>query len=226
MLKTHYDIGARFGRLVLAEIFTDGRKIRWRCRCDCGRLVTCVPNNLTGGNAKSCGCLKKDATAARNRRLATHGHSRTGQLTPTFKVWSSMHGRCKYSCVNAYKDYGGRGIRVCDRWSGPNGFASFLADMGERPTGMQIDRIDCNGDYEPGNCRWETPKVQARNKTNTVRITFRGETMPAVDWAERLGLNVAALMARHRAGWPVEKMLTVPVSRSNVHIRQKPEFYT
>jgi hypothetical protein len=120
-----------------------------------------------------------------------------------------MIGRCTNPNNSHFASYGGRGISVCDRW---RDFPTFLADMGEKPVGMSIDRIDIDGNYEPGNCRWTTAKQQARNKRSTRLLTYDGQTRPLLEWAERLGLNPGTLSDRVYAGWSDEAALTTPVA--------------
>jgi hypothetical protein len=141
--------------------------------------------------------------AARNRARATHRMTKT----PTWKSWESMRARCEKPACKDWPRYGGRGIRVCERWSS---FEAFLADMGARPDGASIDRIDVNGHYEPSNCRWATPTAQARNRRTSVLIEFRGEHLTAVEWAERVGLERKTLEYRIRIGWDTERALTTP----------------
>lgn len=137
-----------------------------------------------------------------------HGHNRAngGKPTPTYNSWASMVQRCTDPNYHSFSKYGGRGVRVCDRW---RTFVNFLADMGERPDGATLDRIDNDGDYEPGNCRWATPRQQSNNRRNTLMLTFRGETRPLTEWAEITGIRRHTIWERvHNMGWTAEKALS------------------
>jgi hypothetical protein len=140
--------GLRFGRLTVLHRAGDGLPVRWLSRCDCGIEKVVAGSKLRSGNTQSCGCLQQEMRILRNTR---HGLSRTR----THNIWLAMRRRCSRPDQPNYKWYGGRGIRVCDRWQS---FANFLADMGECPEGYELDRINGDGNYEPGNCRWVTHK--------------------------------------------------------------------
>lgn len=129
----------------------------WRCRCVCGTIRVLQHANIVRGKSQSCGCTDR----------TRHGHRRRGHTSSTYITWRNMIRRCVNTSDRDYADYGGRGITVCTRWSGTEGFANFLSDMGERPDGLTIDRKDNDGDYTPDNCRWATFVQQANNRRNT-----------------------------------------------------------
>ena len=192
---TYSHQGQRFGRLV--ALHTENGK--WRCLCDCGAQKLVFSENLTSGNTQSCGCLLLESRKK---------HGRSG--TPMYKVWLGMRQRCYLQSCRQFNNYGGRGIRVCERWKD---FENFLADMGERPDGAQIDRIDNNGNYAPENCRWATQKQNMRNTRHNRLIEWRGETLPLAAWAERLGINERTFTNRLNRGWPLERAMTEPINK-------------
>lgn len=151
-------IGKQYGRLTVISRSDAGPipgRVFWNCACECGNKTLVSSGTLTTANSRSCGCI-------RNEGHIRHGHSRRGRASRTFTTWVGMRQRCSNPNGNRWAEYGGRGIKVCERWL--NDFENFLADMGEKPVGMSLDRIDVNGDYEPNNCRWATFQVQAQNR--------------------------------------------------------------
>jgi hypothetical protein len=157
--------GQRFGRLaptedLRLELSSGRRMVYWRCVCDCGETTTVLAAHLTRGKTLSCGCLQREG---RGKASFKHGLVDTTE----YAIWTAMLRRCRNPNCWPYKWYGGRGIRVCERWQGEDGFVNFLADMGPRPEDMTLDRIDTNGHYEPANCRWVTQKENCRNSRAT-----------------------------------------------------------
>lgn len=141
----------------------------------------------------------------------TFAHGADGRPTTEYRIWGNMRNRCRNPRNPAYPDYGGRGITVCERW---NSFENFLADMGKRPEGLTLERVDNERGYSPENCVWATPAAQAANRRNAVWLTWNGETLKLKEWAERTGLTVAAIRCRRRLlGWSVEKALSTPLCR-------------
>lgn len=194
--------GERFGRLVvLARNGSIGKHVAWSCRCDCGNMVVVSGRDMRVGATKSCGCFQKEATSI---RATTHGHTKGKLPSPEYYSWGAMHSR--------YKDhinYSERGITVCDRWKV---FENFLADMGPRPVGnYSIERIDNDGNYEPGNCKWATDTEQLRNTRQNLLVEFNGRIMPLSEAAENSSLRYPTIWQRVRSGWPIHLALNAPL---------------
>ena len=194
--------GRRFGRwkVIRHSHKSKLRKHYWLCACECGEERAVVYGNLVNGASKSCGCLHLEIVKESGKTNATHGM----YGTPTYQVWSSMKGRCLNQKDHAYVNYGGRGIKICERWLK---FENFLADMGERPEGMSIDRENNDGDYELGNCRWATQKEQCRNTRRNKFVEYKGEKKTISEWAEQIGMSSTTLWKRLDRGWSVERAL-------------------
>ncbi len=166
-LLSHQAIGKRFSRLLITKVFRDGKYWRCLCLCDCGAEKMQRLSHVMSGLSRSCGCLCRERTSEATR---THGLSHTSE----FKIWAGMIKRCENPNDTTFKHYGGRGIRVCDRWR--HSFVNFYEDMGKRPPKFSIDRIDVNGNYEPGNCRWASQLQQAHNtRLNTLNPEIAAE---------------------------------------------------
>ena len=191
-----------FGRLQAISVAPQsGRTRKWRCKCACGKTVDVVTNYLVSGHTRSCGCLHGQTTAARNFK---HGQTRT----KLHVAWSNMRDRCLNPKNAKYHRYGGRGIKICERWME---FAAFAADMGEPPKGLTLDRIDTDGDYTPDNCRWANYVTQNRNRYDNVKLTARGQTLCITEW-ERLSGNSRQTISRRIAkGWMPEDAIFRPV---------------
>ena len=195
-------VGDRFGRwTVAAPPVRRGGVLVCPVSCDCGATGMTSTTDLRRGHSKSCGCLSADVTRARS---AIPGMMRPDgrRLSPEAVAWRGAKARCRNPGDSRFNSYGGRGIAVCERWLGRQGFAHFLADMGPRPSpGHSLDRIDVNGNYEPGNCRWATKEQQDNNKRATVMVEYDGRMMPAAAWSKELGIKLKTITARVRRGF-------------------------
>lgn len=181
-----------FGRLAVTskKELIKGR-VYWICRCICGNTCTISATSLRSGRTRSCGCLSRK-----------HGLS----SNPAYKSYSAMISRCYKKTNNRYKNYGGRGITVCDRWK--ESFSNFLEDIGERPYGTSLGRINNDDNYYKENCRWESYIEQANNKSNSAFLTAFGKTMTINKWAKECGIKRACLSWRLKSGWSLEEALT------------------
>lgn len=223
------DIGKRYNRLVVTG-YIPGRTTprstpRFVCLCDCGRVKQVNAQQVVLGKVKSCGCYRVELghqTIARvwatpPRRVPKpkppgpgKGWSKTHGLSkaPGYQNWLAMMARCYNNSHVGYPRYGGRGITVCERWHSPK---NFLADMGNPPSASHsLDRIDNDGNYEPGNCRWATASEQHRNRSDNHLLTWQGRTACIAEWVEITGLPFDRILRRLRDGWSVEKALSTP----------------
>lgn len=202
--------GQLFGRLTAvsrAENAKNGHT-RWLCKCECGNTTVVDRSNLSSGQIKSCGCWHRESRPAINR---THGHSAGGKISGTYRSWQAAINRCTNPKNPKWSSYGGRGIKICERWM--NSFEAFLADMGERPLGMTLDRYpDNDGNYEPGNCRWADAKAQSNNTRRNALITAFGRTQTLAQWRDELDgfLSETTIQSRLRRGWEPERALSQP----------------
>ncbi len=164
---------------------------RWDCKCSCGKRTVAYGCHLKSGKMLSCGCLRAEISSEVNK---THGRSRT----PTHIVWKGINQRCNDEGCVSFKNYGGRGIKVCKRW---RKFENFLADMGERPKGMTIERRDNNGHYCKKNCRWATKKDQANNMRSNRFIESNGKRLTVSQWEDFKGVRRGLFHCRLGKGW-------------------------
>lgn len=198
--------GQKFHQLtVIGRASSDYHEACWLCRCDCGEEVIVPASRLKLGKRKRCYDRNHGIKPGRQP-----GNSRGTVHKLTYQTWMRMRERCHNPNKSRWSDYGGRGITVCERW---NDFNNFLEDMGERPSReYSIDRIDPDGNYEPGNCRWATDKEQRRNKTNTLYAEYQGKRWKLIELCESLGLPYQNVMGRYRnLGWSIEKALFDPI---------------
>jgi len=204
--------GRRFGRLVVLYESEErkGGRLTWHCRCNCGNEVDIIGRNLTSGHTKSCGCYNRERAAEVH---TVHGMSRKRKQHPIYWTWRAMLQRCEKPNSKQYKDYGGRGIAVCDEWHDAQVFIGWALASGWQK-GLTLDRIDNDGNYEPSNCHWVTRKENNRNKRSNRLITFNGKTQCLADWAEEVGMDFATLWHRlYRFHWSIERALTEPARR-------------
>lgn len=208
-------VGKKFGRLLVIKRVenTKNGSSRWLCKCDCGKRTITTASHLKSGHTKSCGCLSKEVAkqkAFNNKYFYKHGLSKDETFRRISYIRTSMKSRCYKPTNNEYKYYGGRGIKVCNEWldeeNGVMNFYNWSINNGYK-NNLSIDRIDVNGNYEPNNCRWATPKEQARNKTNNIIIKYNNKTIKLIDAAEKLGINPRILRDRLRRGWTVERTI-------------------
>jgi hypothetical protein len=199
--------GHRFGRLIVLKFKeVKNKKNHWLCLCECGNEVSVPTDRLKNGMTTSCGCYQKE----RAREVKTsHGYSYSSE----YKSWASMKARCLNPKNIGWELYGGRGIKVCERWL--NSFENFLEDMGPKPTKEHtLDRKDADGDYEPNNCRWATEKEQQNNRRNNHVVEYKGETLTLTQLCEKLGKDLKLVHLRlTRYEWSLEDALNVPVSK-------------
>jgi hypothetical protein len=175
MKRLEIEMGNKFGDLIITKevepIYNNKKEmIRMvECECSCGNKTIVRLGNLRFGTVKSCGCLQqRRSSETMSKILLKHGRNKRGKKMPEYISWQAMKRRCYNEKNDNYRYYGGRGIKVCDNWI--NSFTNFFEDMGERPKGYTLDRIDPYGNYEPSNCRWATYKQQSNNQRKTISI--------------------------------------------------------
>lgn len=208
--------GQRFGRLVALRI-DNSQKHRlgrlWECQCDCGGIIIVIAAKLRNGHTRSCGCLYKDS---RKWAALIHGHATVKGETSEYRSWRGMIQRVFNPKNNNYPRYGGRGIKICDRWLGEHGFENFLEDMGPKPgRGFSIERRDNDGDYEPNNCYWATPKEQAANRSSRKVIEVKGIKKSQHEWGIFLRVDERLIHNRLRLGWSEERAILTPFRKIN-----------
>ena len=189
--------GLRFGRWLVLDQSENTWSRKWNCRCDCGTTRAVNGRALRSGKTKSCGCLAREM-------MIRHGHA--SKKTGTYTCWYSMIQRCTNKNYKQFSDYGGRGIGLCDEW---RSFACFLADMGERPAGLTLDRIDNSGGYNKQNCRWATRAQQQRNTRRNKFVMIDGRPVMMMDVARGRGLCVTTVRVRLHRGWSMERALEI-----------------
>lgn len=202
--------GRRFGRLMVLGSTrrkpTYKKGVAWLCHCDCGNTAVVMAGNLRSGHSRSCGCLSVETARVES---TTHGMSDTR----LYHIWRSMIQRCEDLGCAAYTNYGGRGISVCEEWRRDfkafHDHVSMLEHYGKK--GYSLDRINNNGNYEPGNVKWSTVGEQVRNTRANIHLTHDGKTQCVSDWAREMGMPRGTLRKRLHLGWPTERALMTPV---------------
>jgi hypothetical protein len=190
--------GRRFGRLVVVNLVerTSRYRIRYLCKCDCGEVRSINGGGLRAGNHMSCGCLRRE-----NRiRHGMHKH-------PLYNIWKGMRRRCTVETDRAWDNYGGRGITVCPQWNEEDGIHQFINDMGERPPGYTLERIDNDGPYSPENCEWRTMSEQKQNTRRSRYIEHDGLRLTLSEWARRLGVSKYRTRRRFMLGQSIGDLI-------------------
>ncbi len=210
-------IGKKIGFLTIID-YADKRngKVRVWCKCDCGKTIKVFIDNLKREHTRSCGC-KKGSMISKSK--ITHGKTHTKLA----HIYNQMKARCYYKKNPAYKNYGGRGIKICNEWlDKENGFMSFYnwAINNGYKEGLTIDRIDNNSNYEPNNCRWATYYEQANNKRNNRMLTYNGETYTITQWARKLGITYGSMYRRIKKGLTGEMLFHKGKIDSNIKRRR------
>jgi hypothetical protein len=193
--QTKDRLGLRYGRLVvIGSIHVRGLGTGWECLCDCGQKTYAAGNNLETGNTTSCGCFHA-------ARLRTHGKTKSRVYT----IWKGMRRRCQSPKALEYRNYGARGISVCERWQT---FENFLSDMGEPEDGLTIERINNDGNYEPSNCKWASYKDQLNNRRNNHYVSAFGRRRTLTQWSEEMNIPTSTIKNRlYRAKLSPEEAL-------------------
>lgn len=194
--------GQKFGRLTVIELLPERKNAEkvYKCLCDCGNYTSIRSGSLKQGLTRSCGCLGRERIINAN---TTHGK----RHTRIYGIWKTMKTRCYNKHSEKYKNYGSRSIVVCDEWKHDfEAFYNWAMDNNYRDD-LTIDRIDNNKGYSPDNCKWSTPKQQVRNRRNTVRLTYNGETKSLAEWSEILNLNYHTVYDRYKHGWNTKDIL-------------------
>lgn len=193
-------IGNRYGRLTVMLDCGQAKNgaYQYITMCDCGESKVVLGNSMVNGSTKSCGCIRRETTSAKNIK-------HQGCSDSAYQTWQGMKTRCLNPNTASYKNYGGRGITIDAKWMD---YSGFLEDMGERPDGHTLERLDNSKGYSKDNCKWASTKEQARNTRQNVNLTHNGKTMCMMDWSKELNIPYPTIQDRVRRGWSVDKVLT------------------
>lgn len=216
--KRYNLIGERFGRLLVLDFAGKNKynQLYYLCVCNCGKEIVTLGHSLLSGVTKSCGCYHKEQSKKNSDRLKIINIKHNLCNHKLYSIWHQMKDRCYYEKYKSYKDYGGRGIIVCDEWKDNfQTFYDWAINNGYKDK-LTIDRIDTNGNYEPSNCRWATYKEQQNNKRNNYLITYNGKTHTLTEWSELLDINTQTLRSRICLNnWSIERAFTTPIQKHN-----------
>lgn len=180
-------VGASYGQLTVSGFTSGNGRHKAICICSCGNTAEVAPSSLFSGRTTSCGCAR-----------IRHGHAVGSNASRTYNSWAMMHDRCRNQNNDSFANYGARGISVCDRWSE---FSLFLLDMGGRPYGTSIDRINNAGNYEPSNCKWSSPQEQADNRRVNIMVQWGAERLTLKECCRRAGMSYQNARYRIKRGW-------------------------
>lgn len=197
--------GKKFGRLTALRYLGKGK---WHLECQCGKTTEAHSSNVKNGHTASCGCLRIEKSKATGYANRTHGHRARGRRSATYQSWDNMKARCLNPNNLRHKDYGGRGITVCQRWM--DSFEAFLEDMGPRPKGCTLDRIDNSLGYSKDNCRWADNRTQANNKRTNRTVSYMGQSKPIGQHCRDHNLNYETVRSRLNRGWDIDRALGTP----------------
>jgi hypothetical protein len=209
--------GKKINRWTVIErsgAYNDG-DAKWLCKCECGSIREVSGKGLRKGSSKSCGCYKREVNEKQGKILGAFGKVHGMEGTRLYRIWHGMKNRCNNVKVQDFASYGGRGITYCAEWGKFIPFMEWALANGYEEE-LQIDRIDSNGNYEPSNCRWVTPKDNCNNRRNNIRITINGTTQTQAEWAEQYGMSSETIYQRRKRGWTGEKLIKKIWGASNV----------
>ena len=204
--------GKTFGRLKVVRLAYMRKEAIWECSCSCGRTAVVSGYLLRAGKTNSCGCLRAEIRPSLTRTHGASSLTSSPELRRTWMCWKGILSRCNNPNTRIYQHYGGRGITICDRW---NNFQVFLSDMGLKPHGYTIGRIDNNAGYHKENCRWETMSEQANNRRSSRLLTIQGRTQSLMSWCAEYGIDRNTVTKRLKLGWPADLAITTPTRTRN-----------
>ena len=202
--------GGVYGRYTVLERVQNSRPTKFLCKCECGTVKEAIGHLLASGKVRSCGCLQHETRRRTDNKFTTHGEARKGALSSTYNAWSEMRERVAGNPRYAH-------LSIDPSW---DDYLVFKRDMGERPDGGSLDRIDGELGYGPSNCRWATRQEQQRNTKNNVYLTVHGQRKLLIEWANEVGMSYHTLWSRVKAGWPHEKAVLESVDYSKASSRK------